>query len=94
MNKFYHRLLMNGAKLIAVHKAKYYKREDGLALGPGPFVAALEYASGQKAEIVGKPKPTFFHSVLKDLNCLAEEIVMIGDVRDWVHIMMYVCTDI
>ena len=71
---------MNGAKLIAVHKAKYYKREDGLALGPGPFVSALEYASSKKAEIVGKPEPSFFHSVLKDLNCLAEETVMIGDV--------------
>lgn len=26
---------MDGAKLIGVHKARYYKRQDGLALGPG-----------------------------------------------------------
>ncbi|KAJ1346335.1 Haloacid dehalogenase-like hydrolase domain-containing protein 2 [Parelaphostrongylus tenuis] len=40
------RLVLNGAQLIAVHKGRYYRRADGLALGPGPFVAAIEYATG------------------------------------------------
>ena len=74
------RLLLNGGQLIAVHKAKYYKREDGLALGPGPFVSALEYASDKEALVVGKPEPGFFESVLSELNCPADEVVMIGDV--------------
>ena len=26
---------MNGGPLIAIHKARFYKRKDGLALGPG-----------------------------------------------------------
>ncbi|PIO52609.1 hypothetical protein TELCIR_26083, partial [Teladorsagia circumcincta] len=37
-----------GAQLVAIHKGRYYRRADGLALGPGPFVAALEYATGAK----------------------------------------------
>ena len=29
------RLLHNGGQLIAVHKGRYYRTEDGLSLGPG-----------------------------------------------------------
>lgn len=36
------------AVLIGIHKGRYYERKDGLALGPGPFVEALEYSSGRK----------------------------------------------
>ena len=71
---------MKGCPLIAVHKARYYKRSDGLALGPGPFIEALEYASGRTADIVGKPEPSFFQSALDLLGASAEETVMIGDV--------------
>ncbi|XP_064090606.1 haloacid dehalogenase-like hydrolase domain-containing protein 2 [Macrobrachium nipponense] len=73
------RLLIDGAPLIAIHKARYYKRSDGLALGPGAFVSALEYSSGCKAEVVGKPESSFFLSALQDLGCPASEAVMIGD---------------
>ena len=72
---------MEGARLIAIHRAKYYKKLDGLAIGPGPFVSALEEASGVKAECVGKPEATFFNAVLQDMECSAKESVMIGDVR-------------
>lgn len=76
------RLLINkeDCKLIAVHKARYYKRTDGLSLGPGPFVEALEYASGKTATVVGKPQLEFFQSVLQEFSCSAEQTVMIGDV--------------
>ena len=51
--------------LIATHKAKYLESTDGaLSLGPGPFVTALEHASGQQAEIVGKPSRGFFQTVI------------------------------
>lgn len=74
------RLLLDGAPLIAIHKARYYKRKDGLALGPGPFVTALEYATDTKAMVVGKPEKTFFLEALRDTDCAPEEAVMIGDV--------------
>lgn len=73
-------LLLDGAALIAVHKARYYKRKDGLALGPGPFVTALEYATDTKATVVGKPEKTFFLEALRGTGCEPEEAVMIGDV--------------
>uniref|UniRef100_A0AAV2J045 Haloacid dehalogenase-like hydrolase domain-containing protein 2 n=1 Tax=Knipowitschia caucasica TaxID=637954 RepID=A0AAV2J045_KNICA len=78
MNKAF-RMILDGAPLIAVHKARYYKRKDGLALGPGPFVTGLEYATDCKATVVGKPEETFFNQALSDLGCSASEAVMIGD---------------
>uniref|UniRef100_A0A1I8AG27 Haloacid dehalogenase-like hydrolase domain-containing protein 2 n=1 Tax=Steinernema glaseri TaxID=37863 RepID=A0A1I8AG27_9BILA len=75
------RLLLGGATFIAVHKGRYYKRNDGLALGPGPFVRALEYATDKQAFVVGKPEKAFFHSAVESLN--ASDVLMIGDdVRD------------
>ncbi|XP_076753719.1 haloacid dehalogenase-like hydrolase domain-containing protein 2 [Xylocopa sonorina] len=71
------RLLLDGASLIAIHKARYYKRSDGLALGPGAFVTGLEYSANIKAEVVGKPAAEFFKAALGDVP--PEEAVMIGD---------------
>ncbi|KAK7791161.1 hypothetical protein R5R35_013328 [Gryllus longicercus] len=71
------RLLLNGAPLVAIHEGRYYKRPDGLALGPGPFVKGLEYATGCKAEIVGKPCKDFFKSALGNTDPSAA--IMIGD---------------
>ncbi|CAI9587395.1 unnamed protein product [Staurois parvus] len=53
--------------------------KDGLALGPGPFVTALEYATDTKATVVGKPEKTFFLEALRSTGCSPEEAVMIGD---------------
>ncbi|XP_076618459.1 haloacid dehalogenase-like hydrolase domain-containing protein 2 [Colletes latitarsis] len=87
-NKFHYdvlneafRLLLDGAPLIAIHKGRYYERPDGLALGPGAFIAGLEYSANVKAEVVGKPTAEFFRAALEDI--LPEDAVMIGDdVRD------------
>ncbi|XP_060080090.1 haloacid dehalogenase-like hydrolase domain-containing protein 2 [Ylistrum balloti] len=77
------RLIVNGAALVAIHKGRYYKRPDGLALGPGPFVSALEYATDRKADVVGKPERSFFLSAIEEFQCRPEECIMIGDdVRD------------
>ncbi|XP_071826080.1 haloacid dehalogenase-like hydrolase domain-containing protein 2 isoform X2 [Apostichopus japonicus] len=78
LNKAF-RLVLDGASLIAIHKAKYYKRPDGLALGPGPFVQGLEYATGVTATVVGKPERAFFTEALVSLGCQPEDAVMIGD---------------
>ena len=79
----YYRCLLNGAELVAIHKGRYYSRGDGLALGPGPFVSALEFASGTKSVVLGKPEKTFFFSALEGLNVEPHECIMIGDdVRD------------
>jgi len=56
--------------LIATHKAKYIEKDDppGLSLGPGPFVTALENATGREAHIIGKPTKTFFQLVIDDFS--------------------------
>lgn len=71
------RYLNEGASLIAIHDGRYYKRKDGLALGPGCFVKGLEYSAGVKAQVVGKPNVSFFHSALLDEK--PNEVVMVGD---------------
>jgi HAD superfamily hydrolase (TIGR01458 family) len=73
------RCLMDGAELIALQRNRYWRREDGLALDAGPFVAALEYASGKSATIVGKPERGFFQLALEDPDLRPHEVAMVGD---------------
>jgi phospholysine phosphohistidine inorganic pyrophosphate phosphatase len=58
------RQLMDGAELVALQKNRYWLTPDGLSLDVGAFVAALEYASGKRAFVVGKPAPAFFDTTL------------------------------
>ena len=44
------RLLLEGAPLIAIHKARYFKRKDGLYLGPGKHRDDL-HLSGAESRI-------------------------------------------
>ena len=73
------RHVMSGAELIALQKNRYWRRADGLSLDVGPFVAALEYATTQRAHVVGKPAPHFFDGLLRDLGSLPQETAMVGD---------------
>lgn len=69
-----------GTGLIALHKNRFWQPGDGgVVLDAGPFVAALEYASGVEAEIVGKPSPAFFELALADLALPAGDVLCIGD---------------
>ena len=75
--------LMDGAELIALQRDRYWLRADGLALDAGPFVAALEYATGRKAIVCGKPSAEFYRAALATLGPAAVErprdVVMVGD---------------
>ncbi|KAJ3186097.1 Haloacid dehalogenase-like hydrolase domain-containing protein 2 [Gaertneriomyces sp. JEL0708] len=84
LNKAFRTLMDNkDVPLIAIHRARYYKAADGLSLGPGAFVSALECATGRTAEVIGKPSPSFFQSALNELQLPADQVAMIGDdVRD------------
>lgn len=73
------RHLTEGAELVALQKNRYWEREDGLSLDAGPFVAALEYASGKTALVIGKPEPAFFEAALRSLGLKARDVVMVGD---------------
>jgi len=71
--------LMNGAKLIAVHKNRFWQTEHGLQLDIGAFIHGLEYASGSEAVIIGKPSPAFFQVALDDMGLTKDEVLLIGD---------------
>jgi HAD superfamily hydrolase (TIGR01458 family) len=73
------RELLGGAELLALQKNRYWRTPDGLSLDVGAFVAALEYATGRDAVVVGKPAPAFFATVLDGLGVRPEDAVMVGD---------------
>lgn len=73
------RMLMNGAALLAMHVNLYWKASDGLRLDSGPYVRALEIASGKIATVLGKPDAAFFAQALQVIGVAAREAVMVGD---------------
>ena len=75
-------MITRGAKLLALHKGKYWQTEEGLRIDIGVFVSGLEYATGVEAIVVGKPSSLFFELGLKSLSLGADEVVMVGDDLD------------
>jgi HAD superfamily hydrolase (TIGR01458 family) len=73
------RHLMNGAELIALERDRFWMAPDGVSLSAGPFVDALEFASGTKATVIGKPSRAFFDRALHDMGLQSGQVAMIGD---------------
>ena len=57
-----------GADLIGLGRTRYWKMEGELQLDAGPFITALEYATGKDALIFGKPDPAIFEAVIADIG--------------------------
>jgi ribonucleotide monophosphatase NagD (HAD superfamily) len=47
--------------------------------GTGPILAALEYATGRTARVLGKPSPEFFTAPLDALGRGAQSALVVGD---------------
>ena len=74
------RQILAGGRLVALQRNRYWKTADGLALDAGAFVAALEYAAGVSATVVGKPSKAFFTSAIRTFgNVSPADVVVIGD---------------
>jgi HAD superfamily hydrolase (TIGR01458 family) len=73
------RMLLGGAALVAMHRNTSWVTEQGPTLDSGPFVAALESATGVSATVTGKPAPAFFESCVAMLGVPAEYAAMVGD---------------
>jgi HAD superfamily hydrolase (TIGR01458 family) len=72
--------LMAGADLIGLSRDRYWLRNHQLALDAGPFVAALEFASGKSALVAGKPSAAFYQAALGSLGLEASaSAAMVGD---------------
>ena len=57
-----------GADLLATARDPTYPQPDGPWPGTGAILAAVEVASGRKAEIVGKPEPQLFLTAMDRLG--------------------------
>ena len=79
LDRIFKLIYLNNAALIALHQNKYCMRDGNVSLDLGPFVKAIEYSSGKKSILMGKPEKNFFDLAVKDLNINNENILMIGD---------------
>jgi HAD superfamily hydrolase (TIGR01458 family) len=73
------KLTFTGSDLIALQKNRFWRDEMGLRLDLGPYVAAIEYATGKKSEVVGKPAPGYFRGLLTRYKLRPENALMVGD---------------
>jgi HAD superfamily hydrolase (TIGR01458 family) len=71
--------LREGARLVCLHKNRWWQTAGGPLLDAGGFVAGLEYAAQVEAEIVGKPTAAYFEAALAELDAKPSEAVMVGD---------------
>jgi HAD superfamily hydrolase (TIGR01458 family) len=80
LNRAFRLLQCNpGSILIALGMTPFWRAGDGLRLDVAPFVAALEHATGRKAQVFGKPDASFFCAAVGRLGCQARDVWMVGD---------------
>ena len=73
------RQVARGARLVAIQKNRYWRTTDGLTLDAGPFVAAIEFATGCAATVAGKPSADFFRGAAASMGLEAADLVVAGD---------------
>jgi HAD superfamily hydrolase (TIGR01458 family) len=71
--------LSGGARLVCLHKNRWWQTSTGPLLDAGAFVAGLEYAAETPAEIVGKPTAAYFEAALDALEADPADAIMVGD---------------
>lgn len=69
----------NGARFVGTNIDPTYPTEQGQIPGTGSIIAMLEAATGQKAEIVGKPYPGMYELAMHRLNAEIPTTLMVGD---------------
>jgi HAD superfamily hydrolase (TIGR01450 family) len=73
------RCLREGAHLLGCHRNRMWKDDDGPGLSCGPWLAALEQATGAQANTFGKPEPAFYAAAREPLRVPPERTLMVGD---------------
>lgn len=75
------RFVYSGADFIAMQMNKFWSPDDeNLYLDAGSFITAVEFATGKKAKLIGKPSSIFFYSGLKTLGVKEDsKFLMLGD---------------
>lgn len=78
MNRAF-RILIEGGRLYALGRNRFFRAADGFELDAGPFVAALEYAAEVEATLIGKPARDFFRTAAAEMGLAPENVLMVGD---------------
>lgn len=65
--------------LVALGMTRYWRTAAGLQLDAGPFVSALQYATGIEPTVTGKPAQAFFSAAAETLNMAPHDLLMVGD---------------
>jgi HAD superfamily hydrolase (TIGR01458 family) len=78
MNRIFRRL-MDGARLVGMHRNLFWKTAEGWELDGGAYIAGLEEAADVKATICGKPEEAYFSAALDALGVGADRAAMVGD---------------
>ena len=73
------RVLREGSMLVGSYGGAVYMSDHGPALSAGPIIKALEYASGKRAVMIGKPSPRMFKLALQRAEEKPNRAVMVGD---------------
>jgi HAD superfamily hydrolase (TIGR01450 family) len=79
------RLIRDGAAFLAMHRNPWWFTPEGVTLDAGAFVVGLEYSTGRRALVLGKPSPVVFRQALagvrRDLGrrVPASAVAMVGD---------------
>jgi len=71
--------LRAGARLVCLHKNRWWQTGRGPQLDAGALVAGLEYAAEVEAEVIGKPTAAYFEAALAELDAAPGDAVMVGD---------------
>ncbi|HSR70737.1 MAG TPA: hypothetical protein VLL72_00020, partial [Kiloniellales bacterium] len=70
LNDAFRTLEERDAVFLALARNRSFRNDDGrMSLDTGAFVAALEYATGREATVLGKPSADFFAGALASLGC-------------------------
>lgn len=71
-----------GARLVALQRGRFFLKDDEKHLDTGAIVAALEYAAGVEALVLGKPSRAFVQLAIDSLATRGDtSIWVIGDDR-------------
>lgn len=71
--------LAGGAKFVASNPDPLVPTETGAMPGAGALVSALQYASGRKPVVIGKPDPRLLHEAMARIGTRPAQTAMVGD---------------
>jgi HAD superfamily hydrolase (TIGR01458 family) len=71
--------LERGARLVALHRNRWWQTASGPRMDSALVVAGLEEVSGVRAELVGKPSPALLQGALESIGGATNGATMVGD---------------